>query len=237
MRLSSRLVLLVLGCLIPILTAQIYAEWTLRDARQARINSLVLHQAELASATLGGVVDEVVRFAKGVARLPDVAAAGPGCEDRLTALRHELSQYRFLAVYRAGGELLCGSAGVPGGSAGGQPGWIADLAAIRDVEFGPPVYPETSGAAFLPVGIRLPAGTGRIPACCSPRSTRAIWRNGCNRPWPIERGPSVTPHRWWWIVTAASWHDRATATTLAANPPCGNGPGCWPTGAPAACRW
>ncbi len=160
MRLSSRLVLLVLGCLIPILTAQIYAEWTLRDARQARINSLVLHQAELASATLGGVVDEVVQFAKGVARLPDVAAAGPGCEDRLTALRHELSQYRFLAVYRAGGELLCGSAGVPGGSAGGQPGWIADLAAIRDVEFGPPVYPETSGAAFLPVGIRLPAGTG-----------------------------------------------------------------------------
>jgi signal transduction histidine kinase/ActR/RegA family two-component response regulator len=156
MRLSNRLVLLVLGCLIPILTAQIYAEWTLRDARRARVNSLILHQAELATATLGRVVDEVVQLSIVVTHLPEVAAAGPGCEERLTSLRRDLSRYRFLAVYQTGGELLCGSAGTPGGSPDKPPPWVANLAATKDIELGPLISPEIPDAAFLPVGIYLP---------------------------------------------------------------------------------
>ncbi len=49
MKLSTRLVLLILGCLLPILAAQVYSQINLYRERHEQIGGLVLRQAELAS--------------------------------------------------------------------------------------------------------------------------------------------------------------------------------------------
>ena len=52
MKLSTRLVLLILGCLLPILTAQIYSQINLYAERHEQLGDLVLRQAELANADI-----------------------------------------------------------------------------------------------------------------------------------------------------------------------------------------
>jgi signal transduction histidine kinase len=156
MKLSTRLILLVLGCLLPILAAQVYSQVNLHHARQAQVSALVLRQAELANANLGTVVDAVTQLWTTVVQFPEVPAAGPRCDARLTSLQRDLPQYRFLALYRVDGTLLCGSAAAPGVSIDGHPQWLADLATTSGVQVGPLVSTETPGSAFLPVGIHVP---------------------------------------------------------------------------------
>jgi signal transduction histidine kinase len=156
MKLSTRLILLVLGCLLPILAAQVYSQVNLHHARQAQVSTLVLRQAELANANLGTVVDAVTQLWTTVVQFPEVPAAGPRCDARLTSLQRDLPQYRFLALYRLDGTLLCGSAAAPGGSNGGHPQWITDLATTREFQVGPLVSTETPASAFLPIGIHVP---------------------------------------------------------------------------------
>src|ERR1700689_1331294 len=97
MKLSTRLVLLVVGCLLPILTAQIYSQVNLYTKRHEQLGDLVLRQAELANAYIGSIVDG----AREVGALAGQLSTAPGdrCDQRLTALRQSLAQYRFLALY------------------------------------------------------------------------------------------------------------------------------------------
>jgi signal transduction histidine kinase/ActR/RegA family two-component response regulator len=156
MKLSTRLILLVLGCLLPILAAQVYSQVNLHHARQAQVSALVLRQAELANAHLGTVVDAVGQLWTTVVQFPEIPSSGPPCDARLTSLQRDLPQYRFLALYRLDGTLQCGSAAAPGGSAAGDPQWIADLATTREVQVGPLVSTETPESTFLPIGIHIP---------------------------------------------------------------------------------
>ena len=57
MKLSTRLVLLILGCLLPILTAQVYSQVNLYAERHEQLAGLVLRQAELANADLASILD------------------------------------------------------------------------------------------------------------------------------------------------------------------------------------
>src|SRR5689334_12321092 len=98
MKLSTRLVLLILGCLLPILTAQVYSQVNLYAERHEQLSGLVLRQAELANAGMASIVDSVRQLAVVTAQFPSIREPGERCDQSLTALRQSLTQYRFLAA-------------------------------------------------------------------------------------------------------------------------------------------
>jgi signal transduction histidine kinase/CheY-like chemotaxis protein len=124
MKLSTRLILLILGCLLPILTAQIYSQVNLYGERHEQLGGLVLRQAELANADMASIIDSVHQLGALAGQLPSVRPLDERCADRLTRLRQSLTQYRFLALFSPlDGSLLCASDETPSGLAGtGLPG-------------------------------------------------------------------------------------------------------------------
>src|SRR5436305_7893975 len=154
MRLSTRLVLLILGCLLPILTAQVYSQINLYAERHERLSGLVLRQAELSEADMASILDAAHQLGVMAAQLPETQTGGPGCAERLTALRNGLVPYRFLAVLApASGAVLCSSAGAPAGLAPGHDPWLNDLLATHDLAVGPLVSEAVQDGAFLPIAV------------------------------------------------------------------------------------
>ena len=170
MKLSTRLVLLILGCLLPILTAQIYSQVNLYAERHEQLGGLVLRQAELANADMSSIVDSVRQLGALAGQFPSVRtlsvqASGVDCEGRLTALRQSLRQYRFLALFSPmDGTLLCASDGMPPELAGAQGSWLTDLLTTADLRVGQLVSDAAANGGFLPVAVHIPgSGAGDEP--------------------------------------------------------------------------
>ncbi|HEY0182841.1 MAG TPA: response regulator [Rhodopila sp.] len=156
MKLSTRLVLLILGCLLPILTAQVYSQVNLYAERHEQLASLVLRQAELANADMASIIDGVHQLGALTGQFPSMGKPGQGCTDQLTRLRQSLTQYRFLALFSAmDGSLLCASDGTPAGLAATHPPWIADLLTTPDLLVGQLESDAAPGGRFLPVAVRM----------------------------------------------------------------------------------
>lgn len=152
MRLSSRLLLLVLGCLVPLVAAQVYTQLSLYEQRQAQLGDLALRQAELANDDLSNIVVAATQFAALVADFPEVQAAGPGCSDRLATAQRNLPAYRFVAVADPTGHLVCTSiSALPAGQA---PTWAAALLAQSDRAIGDYTTAPGIDGAFLPIVAR-----------------------------------------------------------------------------------
>ncbi len=156
MKLSTRLVLLILGCLLPILAAQTYSQMNLNDARRAQHSRLLLRQAALASSEMGSIIDGVTQLAALVERLPPVSADSRNCGEQLGSVQHDLAAYRFLAIHAPNGALLCGSPTESEGFADSHRQWIAELATMHGARAGALVLGGSSAASFLPVGIAIP---------------------------------------------------------------------------------
>jgi signal transduction histidine kinase/CheY-like chemotaxis protein len=156
MKLSTRLVLLILGCLLPILTAQIYSQVNLYGGRHEQLGGLVLRQAELANADMTSIVEGVHQLGALAGQFPSVRGSGNGCADRLTSLRHSLTQYRFLALFSpTDGALLCASDGTPSGFSISRP-WVADLLTTPDISVGQLVSDPAQKSRFLPIAVYMP---------------------------------------------------------------------------------
>jgi signal transduction histidine kinase/ActR/RegA family two-component response regulator len=166
MKLSTRLVLLILGCLLPILTAQVYSQVNLYSERHKQLRGLVLRQAELANADMASIIDGVHQLGTLAGQFTSVRAAGERCSVRLTALRQNLVQYRFLALFSpVSGSLLCASNGAPPALASTHPPWMDGLLTTTDLSVGQLVSDPTQKSAFLPIAVRVPGlGTGDEPA-------------------------------------------------------------------------
>jgi signal transduction histidine kinase/ActR/RegA family two-component response regulator len=165
MKLSTRLVLLILGCLLPILTAQVYSQVNLYGERHEQLGALVLRQAELANADMSSIVDSVHQLGALAGQFPAVRTSDDGCAQRLTALRRSLTQYRFLALFSpTDGSLVCASEGAPAAlSATGAP-WLADLLNTQDLSVGLLVSDTADRSRFLPIAVRMPGlGAGEQP--------------------------------------------------------------------------
>ena len=161
MKLSTRLVLLILGCLLPILTAQVYSQVNLYAERHQQLAGLVLRQAELANADMASIVDSVRQLGLVAAQFPSVREPDEHCDQRLTALRQSLTQYRFLAVYSISGTLMCASDGAPDNLARIHSSWLSDLLMTPDLAVGQLVNDPGQTVPFLPVSVRIGgAGTG-----------------------------------------------------------------------------
>jgi signal transduction histidine kinase len=154
MKLSTRLVLLILGCLLPILTAQVYSQVNLYAERHEQLSGLLMRQAELANADMASILDAARQVGILAAQFPEIQAGTPGCADRLTALRNGLAQYRFLAVLApASGAVVCASAGAPPGLSESHGQWLDDLLAARHLAIGPVVSEPGQDGAFVPIGV------------------------------------------------------------------------------------
>jgi signal transduction histidine kinase len=164
MKLSTRLVLLILGCLLPILTAQVYSQINLYAERHQQLSGLVLRQAELANADMVSIVDSARQLGAVAGQFPSLRTGGEQCRERLTALRQSLTQYRFLAVVSPmDGSLACLSDGAPDGLALSRPSWAADLLTTADLAVGALVTDPARKSRFLPIAVRIGVDTGRPP--------------------------------------------------------------------------
>jgi signal transduction histidine kinase len=157
MKLSTRLVLLILGCLLPILTAQVYSQVNLYGERHEQLGALVLRQAELANADMSSIVDSVHQLGALAGQFPSVRTTNDSCNQRLTALRQSLTQYRFLALFSAAdGSLVCASDGTPAALSATQAPWLAKLLTTQDLEVGLLVSDVANRKRFLPIAVRMP---------------------------------------------------------------------------------
>jgi signal transduction histidine kinase/CheY-like chemotaxis protein len=165
MKLSTRLVLLILGCLLPILTAQIYSQVNLYGERHEQLGGLVLRQAELANADMISIIDSVHQLGALTGQFESVRTSGQGCTDQLTALRQNLAQYRFLALFSpVDGSLLCASVGAPAGLSAAHVPWVADLLSTPDIAVGQLISDPAQKSRFLPIAVRMSAlGAGEQP--------------------------------------------------------------------------
>ncbi len=155
MKLSTRLVLLILGCLLPILTAQIYSQINLYGERHEQLGGLVLRQAELANADMASIVDGARQLGTLIDQFQPVRTEQ--CSDRLTKLRQSLTQYRFLALFSPiDGSLLCASEGALAGFSSGHPPWAADLLTTPDLAVGELVAAPGDNNRFLPIAVHMP---------------------------------------------------------------------------------
>jgi signal transduction histidine kinase len=165
MKLSTRLVLLILGCLLPILTAQIYSQVNLYGERHEQLGALVLRQAELANADMSSIVDSVHQLGALAGQFPSVRTSHDSCNQRLTALRQSLTQYRFLALFAAtDGSLVCASDGTPAALSAAHAPWLAKLLTTQDLEVGLLVSDAATRGRFLPIAVRMSGlGAGDEP--------------------------------------------------------------------------
>ena len=157
MKLSTRLLLLILGCLVPILAAQLYTLARQHGDRQARLNDSVLSEAELAMIDMSEVVEGVRRFSWIAARLPSVSTPDAGCGKQLASLQRDLPSVSYIAVIDRRGALVCSSRPTLDAVWATRPAWLPDLpdgdigaigrfGTIKGLEHG-----------FLPIVTRSPA--------------------------------------------------------------------------------
>jgi signal transduction histidine kinase/ActR/RegA family two-component response regulator len=193
MKLSTRLVLLILGCLLPILTAQIYSQVNLYGERHEQLGGLVLREAELANADMGSIIDGVHQLGTLAAQFPSVRTSGAPCADRLTALQQSLVQYRFLAIFSpVDGALECASDGAPAGLSGAHLAWVADLLNTADLTVGPLIPDPDRNTRFLPIAVHIPG----IEAGDQPRILMAAlntdWLEQHLQTAKVDRAPAMS---------------------------------------------
>ena len=163
MKLSTRLVLLILGCLLPILTAQVYSQVNLYGERHEQLSGLVLRQAELANADMASIIGGVHQIGALTGQLQSTRNPDQKCTDELTKLRQTLTHYRFMALFSpADGAMLCASDGMPPGLSRTHVSWLSDLLSTPDVAVGQLVSGARQEDQFLPIAVRIP-GAGDQP--------------------------------------------------------------------------
>ena len=156
MRLSTRLILLIAFCVLPILAAHIYTQIKMHAERQNQVGRLALRQAELATSDLASILDAATQLAVAIGQFPEVAAPGPACDDRLSALQHGLSSYRFLAIADSTGWLSCASAVALTQPTHDRPAWLADLLGASGTVPGHVATVRGIDGPFLPIAVRMP---------------------------------------------------------------------------------
>ena len=110
MRLSVRLLLLVLFAAAPIFAIQTYRELERRRAQDESVAAQAADLAELAAAQQDRLVEGVRYMLTAIAALPEVSGRdGPGCSASMAALHRQLPDIAWLGVVDEEGDLFCTS--------------------------------------------------------------------------------------------------------------------------------
>jgi signal transduction histidine kinase len=155
MKLSNRLLLLLLVCLAPVIAGQVYTRIDLQRQRQGRLDEVGLHEVQSVDSTMAGIIEGARQLGLAVAQSLAVRVPEPGCAQQLQALAADLPRYRFIAVYDRSGAAICASR--PGlAAADPRPAWLHDLTADAAIAVGRLTTGPADDGAFLPIGVPLP---------------------------------------------------------------------------------
>jgi signal transduction histidine kinase/ActR/RegA family two-component response regulator len=157
MRLTTRLMLLVLVCLLPTVTLGVFVQIDERAERKAQLSDLVLRQAELLNGDILSIAQGTRSLLVTAAEFDSVHRLDPRCADRLRAIKRNLPSYAFLALVGSDGAVVCASTPDLGTVTAGHPAWVLD--ALDAEAFGAGRYSTAPGLAsgFVPFFLPVPA--------------------------------------------------------------------------------
>ena len=165
MRLSTRLVVLVLSCLLPLLAAQIYWQLDRYTERREQVSASLLQQAELANADVSSQFENVRQLGASVSLLAAFGADAASCPDQMRNLRASQPQYTFLALYRdQETQPACLATESPEIVKNAAAPWIKELRGVADIRAGRVLNSVAPDDLALPIATRLPSGGGVLIA-------------------------------------------------------------------------
>ncbi|HME20667.1 MAG TPA: response regulator [Acetobacteraceae bacterium] len=150
MRLSTRLLLVVLTCLLPVILLGIWVEYSHWEERRAQLGDLSLQQAQLLNGDIDSITDGARTLLSAIAQFDEVRDATPTCGERLRATQRGLPMFAFVALLDADGLLICASESALRLAEGARPQWVGD--AIVTKGFAPGRFSTAAGVSdgFLP---------------------------------------------------------------------------------------
>jgi signal transduction histidine kinase/ActR/RegA family two-component response regulator len=155
MRLSTRLLLIVLTCLLPIMLLGVWVEYSHWIERREQLGDLALQQAQLLNGDVGSIAEGVRTLLSAVAQLDEVRDAMPTCSERLSATKRSLPMYAFVARLDADGKVVCASQPIPQPADADQPQWIQDAMAATGFAVGRFATAPGINSGFLPFTLPL----------------------------------------------------------------------------------
>ena len=154
MRLSTRLLLLTLGCLLPVIGAQIWTQISLHAQRQHQLADVAARQVQGANGDLLSIVAGVRQVARVVAQFPEIGTPGPACRRRLAEVRQATQSVRVLVVMDAAGHVRCAST-PPLDAIEPVPAWLAEQHTATDDRVGRLTTVPGIDEPFLPIAARI----------------------------------------------------------------------------------
>jgi signal transduction histidine kinase/CheY-like chemotaxis protein len=157
MRLSTRLLLVVLTCLLPVIVLGAWVEYRDWQERRAQLGELSLQQAQLLNGDIDSIAEGARTLLAAVAQLDEVRDATPACGERLRATRLSVPMFAFVALLDTDGNLICASEPALGSTGGDRPQWVRD--AIAATGFSAGRFATLAGVSdgFLPFALPLAA--------------------------------------------------------------------------------
>jgi signal transduction histidine kinase/ActR/RegA family two-component response regulator len=155
MRLSTRLSLIVLTCLLPVIALVVWVEYSHWSERRAQLGDLALQQALLLNGDLDSIVQGARAFLNTVGQFDEVREATATCDERLGMTQRDLPMYAFVALLDANGRIICASQPALRSAEGERPQWVRDAIDAREFATGHfATAPGVSGG-FLPLALPL----------------------------------------------------------------------------------
>jgi signal transduction histidine kinase/CheY-like chemotaxis protein len=155
MRLSTRLLLVVLTCLLPVMLLGAWVEYSHWMERRAQFGDLSLQQAQLLNGDVDSIAEGARTLLSAVAQLDEVRDATPACGERLRATLGGLPMFAFIALLDAGGEVICTSEPALQSAEGDPPQWARDAVAATGFAAGRFATASGVSAGFLPFALPL----------------------------------------------------------------------------------
>ena len=155
MRFSTRLMFVVLSCLMPVIVLEAWSEYTHWAERRAQLGDLSIQQAQLRTGTSAASRTAAARYWVQLLCWMMSAIVTANCDDKLNATLRSLPMFAFVARLDDNGEIRCGSASSPLWAAGTQPRWMREALEAKEFAIGRfATAPGVSGG-FLPMVLPL----------------------------------------------------------------------------------
>jgi signal transduction histidine kinase/ActR/RegA family two-component response regulator len=157
-RFSTRLLLIVLTCLVPVIVLGAWTDYSHWAERRAQFGDLALQQAQLLNGDISSITESGRTLLSAVAQLDDVRDATASCGDKLNAMIHGLPMFAFVVRMDESGAIRCSSASPPQSSGSVQPGWLHEALGVNKFTTGRFAAAPGIGG-FLPLILPLASGT------------------------------------------------------------------------------
>jgi signal transduction histidine kinase/CheY-like chemotaxis protein len=152
--LRTRLLLVILTCLLPTAAIQLFTSWRDWQDRKEQVGAIVTQQAQLLAGDIESLGAGARILLGAAAEFRQLRVRGEGCNARLAGLREQAPGYAFLALLDPAGRVACASDPVTAEAADGLAWRRAALAADR---FSAGVFTrsEARPAGFVPFFLPL----------------------------------------------------------------------------------